>query len=157
MSSFKEEQQGVPVGTIIIWTDALSNVPSGWVLCDGANGTPDLRDRFVKGTSSGEAPGKTGGQKTWTMSTTEMPSHSHGGSTSSDGAHNHVNGGRNLNVEPEGNDKESPGQNAQVGSWDTTYGGYHSHSLDIGSAGTSNPSSVNNQPSHYEVAFIMRV
>jgi hypothetical protein len=39
----------VPRGGIILWSGAVTNVPAGWALCDGLNGTPDLRDRFVLG------------------------------------------------------------------------------------------------------------
>lgn len=41
----------VPSGAILMWSGTISNIPSGWVLCDGTNGTPDLRDRFVVGAS----------------------------------------------------------------------------------------------------------
>ena len=44
----------VPSGLVAMWSGAISHIPNGWVLCDGANGTPDLRDRFVIGASSDE-------------------------------------------------------------------------------------------------------
>lgn len=50
----------VPRGGIILWSGAITNVPSGWALCDGANGTPDLRDRFVIGHSASAADGLIG-------------------------------------------------------------------------------------------------
>ncbi len=40
---------GVPSGVIVMWSGAIGSIPSGWALCDGANGTPDLRTRFVLG------------------------------------------------------------------------------------------------------------
>ncbi len=51
----------VPAGVIVMWSGSLASIPSGWALCDGTNGTPDLRDRFVMGASSAEEPGATGG------------------------------------------------------------------------------------------------
>ena len=39
----------IPIGCIVLWSGAVNAVPSGWRLCDGTNGTPDLRDRFVIG------------------------------------------------------------------------------------------------------------
>ena len=36
-------------GMILLWSGSIATVPSGWVLCDGSNSTPDLRDRFVIG------------------------------------------------------------------------------------------------------------
>ncbi len=39
----------VPRGLILLWYGAIANIPAGYVLCDGNNGTPDLRDKFVIG------------------------------------------------------------------------------------------------------------
>ena len=41
----------MPVGTILPYVGDLSKIPYGWFLCDGSNGTPDLRDRFLEGSS----------------------------------------------------------------------------------------------------------
>lgn len=65
-------QDGVPVGGIILWSGAVVDIPEGFALCDGANDTPDLRDRFVVAAGGQYAPGDTGGTDTATM-----PSHSH--------------------------------------------------------------------------------
>jgi hypothetical protein len=54
----------VPAGAILLWHGLLANIPAGWVLCDGNNGTPDLRDKFIKGASAAENPGATGGNLT---------------------------------------------------------------------------------------------
>lgn len=43
---------GVPSGVIAMWKGSVSSVPAGWALCDGSNGTPDLRDKFVVGARS---------------------------------------------------------------------------------------------------------
>lgn len=68
---------GIPAGGIIIWSGAADAVPPGWVVCDGTNGTPDLRDRFVLGGGGSRAVGSTGGAETHKLTTSEMPSHSH--------------------------------------------------------------------------------
>ena len=52
----------VPAGVIVMWAGLLANIPTGWALCDGQAGTPDLRDRFIKG--AGTDPGATGGAAT---------------------------------------------------------------------------------------------
>lgn len=57
---------GVPAGCILLWAGLLANIPAGWNLCDGTNGTPDLRDKFVKGAGAAEEPGGTGGAATHT-------------------------------------------------------------------------------------------
>lgn len=37
----------MPAGTIVMWHGTIATIPTGWVLCDGSNGTPDLRNRFI--------------------------------------------------------------------------------------------------------------
>ena len=51
---------GVPVGGIIMWSGATNNIPSGWALCDGNNGTPNLQDKFIVGAGSSYAVDATG-------------------------------------------------------------------------------------------------
>ena len=50
-----------PTGGIIIWSGAIGAVPSGWYICDGTNGTPDLRNRFIVGAGSTYSVGGNGG------------------------------------------------------------------------------------------------
>lgn len=68
---------GVPKGTIVIWSGTASNIPDGWALCDGQNGTPDLRDRFVLGGGGTHTVGSTGGEATHKLTVDEMPTHNH--------------------------------------------------------------------------------
>lgn len=51
----------VPTGAIIMWSGSIGSIPSGYVICDGSNGTPDLRDRFVIGSGSNYSVGNSGG------------------------------------------------------------------------------------------------
>lgn len=62
---------------IIIWSGAVANVPSGWYLCDGTNSTPDLRGKFVIGAGGAYSVGATGGAATVTLTTNELPAHTH--------------------------------------------------------------------------------
>lgn len=39
----------IPSGVIVLWSGSIASIPSGWYLCNGSNGTPDLRNRFVVG------------------------------------------------------------------------------------------------------------
>lgn len=48
-------------GTILAWSGPIGNIPSGWVLCDGNNGTPDLRDKFVVAAGDSYAVDAVGG------------------------------------------------------------------------------------------------
>lgn len=52
---------GVPTGGIIAWSGSIGSIPSGYVLCNGSNGTPDLRDRFIVGAGTTYSVGNTGG------------------------------------------------------------------------------------------------
>ena len=51
----------IPSGVIVMWSGSVATVPSGWILCNGSNGTPDLRNRFVVGAGSTYAAAATGG------------------------------------------------------------------------------------------------
>ena len=80
----------VAMGTIVIWSGSIRDIPEGWALCDGTeykndgsgiegNGlkTPDLRDKFVLGAGDGSDMNETGGNKTKKLTTSEMPRHKH--------------------------------------------------------------------------------
>ena len=73
----------IPSGLIAIWSGSIGSIPSGWVLCDGTNSTPDLRDRFVVAAGNNYSVGQTGGSAdaivvshTHTATVTD-PGHSH--------------------------------------------------------------------------------
>jgi hypothetical protein len=75
---------GTPQGGIIMWSGSIDSIPSGWALCDGTNGTPDLRNRFVIAAGGDYAVGATGNMS--------MPSHTHtfSANTNSTGSHTHT-------------------------------------------------------------------
>lgn len=74
-----------PKGIILPYSGNLSALPSGWALCDGTNGNPDLRGRFLVGSGDFSddygyyfySIGATAGERMHKMTITEMPSHSH--------------------------------------------------------------------------------
>ena len=78
---------GVPSGIIAVWSGSEGSIPSGWYLCNGSNSTPDLRNRFIVGAGSGSSysVGNTGGSNTVTLSTSQIPAHSH---TTNNHSHN---------------------------------------------------------------------
>jgi hypothetical protein len=51
----------IPAGGIFLWSGSIGSIPAGYALCNGSNGTPDLRDRFVVGAGSTYAVNATGG------------------------------------------------------------------------------------------------
>ena len=67
----------IPTGAIILWSGASNAIPTGFVLCDGNNGTPDLRDRFIVGAGSTYSKGDTGGASSVTLTINQIPSHNH--------------------------------------------------------------------------------
>ena len=87
-------QQGgatlVPRGIIALWAGYLADVPAGWLLCNGTNGTPDLRDRFIVGAGNSYGVGAAGGNVLMSTTTTAAGQHSHGGATWAGGNHSHT-------------------------------------------------------------------
>ncbi len=73
---------GIPAGGIIMWSGSIANIPSGWLLCDGANGAPDLRDRFIVGAGQDNG-GVASTNITGALSQAGSPTHNHGGNTGS--------------------------------------------------------------------------
>jgi microcystin-dependent protein len=67
----------IPTGVITLWSGSIATIPTGWLLCNGSSGTPDLRDRFVVGAGTTYAVGATGGANTVTLDATMIPSHTH--------------------------------------------------------------------------------
>lgn len=82
-------QHYVPKGAIMMWSGTIANIPSGWALCNGQNGTPDLRGRFIVGATNGVvmfdskgynyAIGATGGKNEVQLTAAQsgLPAHSH--------------------------------------------------------------------------------
>ena len=68
----------LPAGCIVIWSGEKTGIPDGWALCDGTNGTPDLRNRFVLGAGGAYTVRAAGGSEEVTLTVDQMPSHEHG-------------------------------------------------------------------------------
>ena len=66
----------LPVGTIMPWWGAKNDVPDGWAICNGTNRTPNLCERFLRG-SYGEDVGEFGGEASVKLTSEHVPSHSH--------------------------------------------------------------------------------
>lgn len=141
----------VPRGAIIMWSGMISAIPYGWQLCDGANGTPDLTDRFVMSVQNKkEDPGAMGGSNSLLVQTENLPSHAHLGATADEtlshshvvtigsaGTHVHdIQGGYKYIV-----DAGSPGEivdgnnihleNSRQPKWQATPAGPHTHGVSV--------------------------
>jgi microcystin-dependent protein len=126
----------VPIGGIIMWSG--SAIPDGWAICDGTAGTPDLRGKFVMGTSASHSSGSSGGAENQTLTAANLPPHQHTYSDSYfvDSGHSDWKGGGTPDS------TESTGRSG-------------SNSLSTGSGpGTSSSFSI--LPPYYALAFIMR-
>ena len=72
----------IPSGVITMWSGSIASIPASWYLCNGSNGTPDLRDRFIVGAGTTYAVAATGG-----TADAVVVSHTH---AITDAGHNHV-------------------------------------------------------------------
>ena len=138
----------VPSGGIIMWSGSIATIPTGWLLCNGSSGTPDLRNRFVIGSGSTYAVASTGGS-----ADAVVVSHSHGGATQSQSA-NHVHNYNKLDsVGTGGNVELGSGTSWNFGGGNTDQNNVgHVHQIDVdGVSGTNQ-----NLPPYYALAFIMK-
>jgi microcystin-dependent protein len=139
------------LGGIVMWSGNIANIPEGWALCDGANGTPDLRNRFVVGAGDTYSVGDTGGS-----ADAVVVEHTHTGSTDTVGTHNHTTTG-NSNF-----GGGTPGSPTRVMFYQVSRGANssistnnHSHTLTIGTTGSSATNA--NLPPYYALAFIQQI
>ncbi len=156
----------VPKGVINMWSGAVGQIPTGWRLCDGTNGTPDLSGRFIVGYQSGSTDygtiGQTGGEATHKLLPSEMPAHTHSATVAAAGAHNHI-----LSMNYRGNDGNNHNNGttiicsceAKTGSdsrgTSISSAGAHAHTVTIGTTGNAKPHE--NRPPYYVLAYIMKV
>ncbi len=136
----------VPSGVVVMWTGTIVDIPEGWFLCDGNNGTPNLKDRFIMGATTQTEMAKTGGSKD-----AVVVAHSHTGSTNTRGNHSHSIS--YASYSGTGSVGSSSGAGS-VGSKSTSSAGNHSHSLSINSTGETGVDK--NLPPYYKLAYIMK-
>lgn len=165
-----------PSGIIVMWSGPLDDIPSGWKLCDGSDGTPDLRDRFILGTADGEEPGYEGGSHEITLSIDQLPAHDHGGLTGGQSASHVHTGTSDSNYAWDSCGIYSYGGDVEFEPH-TFYGHYvganctyrdrtaHAHTFTTGAASADHTHGVYSQgsgvsvdirPAYYALAFIMR-
>lgn len=155
-TQFKEHSQSFSPEGVAFWHGSLSNIPDGWVLADGNNGTTDMTDRFVSGKSSYGASTSTGGDHTHSLTVSQIPSHQHSMTLSTSGSHGHsYTGGGYPQFGSTSNEYLGKGF-YQSGSGTTSSDGSHAHSGgNTDAIGAS--SSIENRPQFYEVAIIVKL
>jgi len=162
MSVFAGTTVDVPAGVILPWTDRGTNAPPGWVYCDGNNGTPDLRRKFVTGYRAQEPQiGSTGGQHNVSLSESELPSHSHTLTTTTDNAHSHELGHGDSTINLSGSGAavdEWTDTSDNEGSAETDDDGAHQHTFQVDSEGNgATGAQFSNKPRRVNVSFIQKV
>lgn len=175
----------VPEGGIIMYSGSLSDFTNGlgdagtqfegWALCDGRNGTPDLRGRFIVGKTNTDGNnygytnsekndndydniGEHGGEKEVTLTIAEMPAHDHTGTTDTDGSHHHDYNDRYRQTEEvaaaESCCNDIAGNGLNNNSYSTSNAGNHNHDFTTDNTGGGDPHE--NRPPYYVLAFIMK-
>jgi hypothetical protein len=147
----------VPTGGIILWSGSTGSIPATWYLCDGTNGTPDLRNSFIVGAGSTYAVNATGGtadaivvSHTHTATSTSAvtdPGHQH--TIATPGGNGSVNASNNL----VGQYTEPP-QSTQKYTGFVTTGITVATTTTNASAGVSGTNA--NLPPYYALAYIMK-
>lgn len=120
----------IPSGVILLWSGAADAIPSGWHLCNGTNGTPDLRGRFIVGAGDTYAVGNTGGAESVTLSVSQIPAHTHSVKYSGN-THLYSSGSTNASY---------LGSTGSIGTTESTGGG-NAHE---------------NRPPYYALCYIMK-
>jgi len=148
------EEIGFHAGMILMWSGSIATIPKGWSLCDGSNGTPDLRNRFIVGAGSTYSVGTTGGSNTVTLSTTQIPSHTHTASSASAGSHEHS---YDHCVTSSGVGASGSFMYGVTGprAFDTDSAGAHTHTITVNNSGGGQ--SHENRPPYYALAYIMKI
>mgnify|MGYP002507774350 FL=1 len=127
----------IPVGGIIMWSGSIASIPTGWALCNGSSGTPDLRDRFIVGAGNNYSVAGVGG-----TTDSQLPAHTH---NVTNGSANSFTAVTSVSDEPV---NQGGGGSVNVADQES------STTFTIQSAGIS--STNQNLPPYYALAFIMR-
>lgn len=175
-----DQISALPNNTIAFWSGQINTIPIGWQLCDGTNGTPDLRDKFLVGAGSSYSIGNTGGANTITLLAPQLPIHTHPSPTSvnSAGAHTHphpgATGSVGTHVHPlamarmagtpliPGGGRLGPlgltnpgGAHGHTASSNTT--GAHTHPVSVNVGAVGGGTAHENRPPYYALVMIMEV
>jgi len=133
----------VPSGLIAIWSGSTGSIPSGWLLCNGSNGTPDLRNSFILGAGNTYAVGATGGS-----TDAIVVSHTH---SITDSGHSHTFSYGSTASIPGGGGTDSRLLGSALTGYPTTTS---TTGVSVNTAGVSGSGA--NMPPYYALAFIMK-
>ncbi|MBW1297069.1 phage baseplate protein [Aquimarina litoralis] len=146
----------MPKGVIVMWSGNISSIPVGWALCDGSQDTPNLSGRFIVGFDKGNSEyqiGKTGGKEEVSLTTGQLPSHSHSGTTGEAGEHAHNFTGAAKRGDGSGTGSSNDYYKAFTRT--TQPAGKHRHSFNTNKTGSNQPHE--NRPPYFALAYIMKL
>lgn len=177
------QRRAFPSGGILMWYGNIASIPSGWFLCNGSNGTPDLRDRFVVGAGSTYAVNATGGSNTVTLTEAQLATHSHPvtASTGPAGGHTHPASTGAVGTHTHGWNSPAPLRSGPSANYDSGpsisvggngivnpanphshavpssgAGGDHTHPISVSYGNTGGGGAHENRPPYYALVFIMK-
>lgn len=164
MTMLSTPSAGLPIGVIVPYVGAVADIPTGWALCDGTNGTVDMRNKFVMGGEHDDI-GNTGGANEVTPDgSVSVSIHNHTLSNSQQSPHNHMGGvpawhpqyaaygsvnygGAYYGAKAYMTQRYQPYTSSSGG------GGAHNH----GSNASLSMNQQDNKPAYYQTAYIQRV
>lgn len=150
----------IPKGSIIMFNGLSSEIPKGWHICDGTEGTPNLTGKFIKASNTS---GETGGKSTIQILEENMPRHTHtfvGNqvTTSESGAHTHTIRGK-YGKSDNANDRDCLETGSETDLITTSQSGAHTHTIDMSATqlsyqGGGKP--IEFEPLYYSPIYIMK-
>lgn len=151
----------IPKGSIIMFNGLSSEIPKGWHICDGTEGTPNLTGKFIKASNTS---GETGGKSTIQILEENMPRHTHtfvGNqvTTSESGAHTHTIRGKYGKYD-NANNIECLETGLETDLITTSQSGAHTHTIDMSTTqlsyqGEGKP--IEFEPLYYSLIYIMKM
>ena len=162
----------LPRGTIVMWSG--TNTPAGWALCDGTNGTPDLRNKFIVGAGGKYTAGATGGAESSSGTTTAAGAHNHSGATAAHAltvdqmpSHTHpyvdtyfrevYGNGQNYGVGSGAGDNDNTDLNYNRVTSAAGGNQGHTHGITGDPGHTHSIAPITTVPPYYAMAYIMKV
>ena len=150
----------IPRGSIIMFNGLSSEIPQGWHICDGTEGTPNLTGKFIKASSTS---GETGGKSSIQILEENMPRHTHtfvGNqvTTSESGAHTHTIRGK-YGKSDNASDRNCLETGSETDLITTSQSGAHTHTIDMSATqlsyqGEGKP--IEFEPLYYSLIYIMK-
>lgn len=155
--------QLIPKGAIIMYNGLSSEIPEGWHICDGTEGTPNLIGKFIKASN---ISGETGGKSSLQILEENMPRHTHtfvGNkvTTSEAGAHTHTFRGKYGNSDnANANDRGCLESGSETDFITTSQSEGHTHTIDMSTTqlsyqGGGKP--IQFEPEYYSLIYIMKI